>query len=165
MTLILLFSIILQMSLSNFIRLAYISPNVLIILVSATGFLIGKKSGMIIGFFAGFFMDFLGSNLFGFSSIVYMIIGYISGNLKRLLFIDKYWISLLVIGTADCFYGFCSFVFLFLLRGRMNLIYYLKRIILSEAVYTVVLATLLFPLLKKALLRVDKLITDYNAKR
>ena len=165
MFLILLLSVILQMSLSNFIEIAYIAPNVLIIAVSASGFLIGKKSGILMGFFAGFFIDFLGSDLFGFSSIIFMMIGYISGNLKRLLFIDKYWISLIVIGLADIFYGFCNFIFLFLLRGRTNLLYYLKRIILSEAVYTVVIATILYPLLKLLLLRVEKLITDYNSKR
>ena len=70
-----------------------------------------------------------------------------------------------MIGLADIFYGFCNFIFLFLLRGRTNLLYYLKRIILSEAVYTVVIATVLYPLLKLLLLRVEKLITDYNSKR
>ncbi len=165
MALILLFSVILQMSLSNFIRIAYISPNVLIILVSASGFLIGKKSGILIGFFAGFFIDFLGSDLFGFSSIIFMMIGYISGNLKRLLFIDRYWISLIVIGVSDVFYGFCNFIFLFLLRGRINLFYYLKRIILSEAIYTVVIATILYPLLKSLLVRIERLIIDYDSKR
>ncbi len=165
MFLILLLSVILQMSLSNFIEIAYISPNVLVIVVSASGFLIGKKSGILMGFFAGFFIDFLGSDLFGFSSIVFMMIGYISGNLKRLLFIDKYWISLIVIGISDIFYGFCNFIFLFLLRGRINLFYYLKRIILSEAVYTVVIATVLYPLFKSLLVKIEKLIIDYNSKR
>lgn len=159
-------SFMIQLVLANGIKIAYISPNFLLIVVSSAGFLVGKKFGLITGFFLGLMMDVLSMHLLGFNALMFIIIGYSCGHIKRLLFMDKYWMSLIVIGISDVFLGFCSYIFLFLLRGRLNLFYYLRRVILSEAVYTVIIAAVLFPLVKKYMLKVDNIITDYvEAKR
>lgn len=159
-------SFMLQLMLANAIKIAYIAPNFLLIIVSASGFLVGKKFGLVTGFFLGLMMDVLSMHLLGFNALMFIIIGYSCGHIKRLLFMDKYWMSLVVIGISDVFLGFCSYIFLFLLRGRLNLFYYIRRVILSEAVYTVIIAAILFPLVKKYMLKIDNIITDYvEAKR
>lgn len=164
--LILLLSFLLQLFLTNSITIAHITPNFMIIVVSASGFLIGKKFGIITGFVSGLMIDVLSMSLLGFHALVYMTVGYLCGYFKRLFFMDKYWVSLIIIGFGDVFSGFCNYVFLFLLRGRLNLGYYLKRVILAEAVYTVVLAIVLFFPVKKVMLFLDRRITEYiNSKR
>lgn len=166
MFLTLIASMILHLALSNGLRLANIAPNVLIITVSAAGFLLGKRVGMLTGLVAGLMMDVLSISLYGFNALVYMCIGYMCGNLKRLLFMDRFWVSLGIIGISDIVAGFCNYVFLFLLRGRMNLPYYAVRVVLAEGIYTVCIATFVFPLLKVWLLKLDNMITEYiNSKR
>lgn len=163
---ILIVSFVFQLFFANSIKIAYITPNFLIIVVASIGFLIGKKFGVIAGFLSGLMMDVLSMHLLGFHALIFMIIGYFCGYFKRLLFMDKYWVSLMVIGISDIFSGFCSYVFLFLIRGRLNLFYYIRRVILAEAVYTVIIAAILFPLIRKAMLKLDTMITDYiDSKR
>ena len=48
---------LLQSTVLQVIALAGISPNLLLILVSALGFMRGEKSGLFVGFFSGFFTD------------------------------------------------------------------------------------------------------------
>lgn len=164
--LVLAVSFAIQLTLTNTVMIAYITPNLLIIVVSAAGFLIGKKFGIITGFIAGLMMDVVSMSLLGFHALVFMIVGYACGYFKRLFFMDKYWVRLIIIGLSDIFYGFCSYVFLFLLRGRLNLFYYLRRVILAEAIYTVILAVIFFPLVKRIMTILNTMITDYiNSKR
>lgn len=157
---------VLQLSASNFLKLAYVSPNIVIIMVACSGFLIGRKTGILMGFFAGLMMDVLSISLFGFNALIYMAVGYACGCFKRLLFMDKYWVSLLVIGASDLFSAFFSFVFLFLLRGRMNLIYYFQRIILAETVYTMIAAVALYPVYRIYMTKLYSMMLEYiNSKR
>lgn len=164
--LVLALSFVLQLFLTNSITIAHITPNFLIIVVATSGFLIGKKMGIVTGFIAGLMMDVLSMNLLGLHALLFMLVGYFCGYFKRLFFVDRYWVSLIIIGLSNIFTGFCSYVFLFLLRGRLNLLYYLKRVILAEAIYTVVIAAFFFPLVRKVMLILDTMITDYmNSKR
>ena len=56
------FCFILQCTLFKFISLGGITPNLLIILTSAFGFMKGRTEGMYVGFFSGLMMDVLFGN-------------------------------------------------------------------------------------------------------
>ncbi len=99
---------------------------------------------MYVGFFAGFFYDLFFSGLFGFTSLVFVYIGYCSG-----IFYQKYeetemLIPLGLLLAGDFCFGFLSYVGNFLLHNRLNAMYYISRFILPEVVYTLLIAVILY---------------------
>ena len=120
-----IFFYLLQVTLGRVIAIGGIKPNLLIILPVLFGFLHGKNEGMYVGFFAGFFYDLFFSGLFGFTSLVFVYIGYCSG-----IFYQKYeetemLIPLGLLLAGDFCFGFLSYVGNFLLHNRLNAMYYI----------------------------------------
>ena len=70
---------LLQVSLGRVIRIGGIMPNFMIILPVLFGYLKGRKEGIFVGFCAGILYDLFFSDLLGFSALIFVIIGYISG--------------------------------------------------------------------------------------
>ena len=77
---------LLQTTLFSALSFASISPNLLIIVVSAFGFMRGRKEGLFIGFFCGLLLDIWNGGILGFYSLVYMYIGYINGMFRKLFY-------------------------------------------------------------------------------
>ena len=115
-----IFCFLLQTSVFQFLKLADVMPNVLLILTVTLGLIRGKKAGIGIGFSCGLLIDiFFGDVLGPF--------------------------GLLVINTLA--YSFAIFFFFFALRGRFAFFSYLKDIMIPEAVYTGLIALPLYKLL------------------
>ncbi len=147
--LLILIAFVLQCSLFKFLSLGKVSPNLLLMLTSLSGFMGGKKEGMFTGFLAGLFTDLLyGNGIIGFSMLLFTWIGYISGLFNRLYYPEDVKLPLILTIISDILYGFLYYVFLFLLRSRLDIGFYFVHVILPEAVYTLVVTIILFrPLL------------------
>lgn len=79
---------ILQTSVFELIKLAGITPNILLILISSVAVMRGQKPGMIVGFFCGLLMDiFYGSTIGGFA-FLYMVFGFVDGFFNRIYYSD-----------------------------------------------------------------------------
>ena len=77
---------ILQTSVFELIKLAGITPNILLILISSVAVMRGQKPGMIVGFFCGLLMDiFYGSTIGGFA-FLYMVFGFVDGFFNRIYY-------------------------------------------------------------------------------
>lgn len=135
---------LLQCSVFQFIQIASIKPNFLIILTVAFGLMRGRRSGLITGFFCGLCMDLFSGNILGFQALIYLWIGYFSGYFYRIFYDDDIKTPLLLISAADLLYGLIQYGFTFLLRGRINFFFYLRRIIIPEVLYTVILTILTY---------------------
>ena len=128
---------ILQTSVFELIKLAGITPNILLILISSVAVMRGQKPGMIVGFFCGLLMDiFYGSTIGGFA-FLYMVFGFVDGFFNRIYYSDDNILPLVLIGVNDLIYGFIMYILCGLLQNHLRIIYYLKNIILPEMVYTV----------------------------
>lgn len=139
---------VLQGAMFHYIALADIMPNLLLILVASTAYMRGRMSGMMIGLFSGLLVDFMyGSYVIGLCALLYLIIGYLVGFTNRYYSKDDFTLPILIIAISDFIYGFLYYVFEFLLRSRLNFIFYLRRIILPEIVYTVAVSVFLYKLL------------------
>ena len=57
-----------------------IVPNLMLILTASFGFMRGEKSGLLIGFFSGLFIDIFFGEVLGFYALLYMYIGYTNGS-------------------------------------------------------------------------------------
>lgn len=140
---------ILQCSVFNSISFAGIIPNLMIILTSSFGFMRGEKEGLWIGFFCGLLCDVFFGSFLGFYALILMYIGYINGKFCRIFYPEDIKLPLALIVISDISYGVICYCLLFLLRGRFNFPYYFTRVILPEAVYTIVVTMFLYPLILK----------------
>ena len=152
--LLILFSFILQSSVFRNLAFAGIVPNLMIILTSAFGFMRGEKEGLFIGFFSGLLCDIFFGTMLGFYALIYMYIGFFNGKFNKIFYPEDVKMPIALITVSDLSYGMVCYVLLFLLRGRLNFPFYFRTVIFPEAVYTVVITCLLYPLI----LRVNKLL-------
>ena len=63
---------LLQSTVFQALSFASISPNLMIVVVSAFGFMRGKKEGLWIGFFTGLLLDIFTGSILGFYALLYM---------------------------------------------------------------------------------------------
>ena len=135
---------LIQTTIFNKVTVAGIKPNVVIILVVLIGYKYGKIPGMLMGFFMGLFLDLTEYDYIGYYSLIYLIIGYLLGFSNKLYTNDSTLIPLGLVGASDFVLNFLIFITGFLLRNRLDLPYYMMRIILPEVVYTIIISALLY---------------------
>lgn len=139
---------LIQSAMFHYISLASIMPNLLLILVVSTAYMRGRIPGMMIGLFSGLLVDLMyGSYIIGLYALMYLLIGYFIGFLNRFYSNDDYTFPIIIVAISDFIYGFFYYIFEFLLRGRLNFLYYLRRFIFPEIIYTVAVSVFLYKLL------------------
>ena len=124
-----------------------IIPNLMIIVTASYGFMRGRKSGLLVGFFSGLIMDIFFSSVLGFYALIYMYIGYLNGVFKKMFFPEDIKLPIALIVGSDFLYNIVIYVLTFLLKGRFQFSYYFLNIIIPEMVYTIIVTCVLYPLL------------------
>lgn len=76
-----------------------------------------------------------------------LYVGYLCGQANRLFYPEDIKLPLMMITAADLCVNFVCYLIMFLMRARLDIGYYLLHIILPEAVYTIVVAFIFYPLL------------------
>ncbi len=147
MFLLIIICFLLQTTLFQKVKLANVSPDLLVVLVSAAGVMYGRGLGMYSGVISGLLCDFMYSDIIGLYILIYVIAGYISGAAHKLYLKDDMVIPLFIIAASDLFTNFMFYVICFLLRGRLDIFVYMRNIILPELVYTVFAGVLLYKML------------------
>lgn len=146
---VLFIGVILHISIFGNIVIGVVTPNVLLILTSAYGFMHGGIYGMLFGFISGLIVDCYSPDYFGINCLIFLFVGFLNGLLTRFFFGDDIRLPMLFIGVSDVIYGVCIYSFLFLVRARYDFSFYFLNIIMPEAVYgTIVFLLLYYPLLK-----------------
>lgn len=138
---------ILQSTVFQSLSFGGISPNLLIVITAAFGFMRGKKCGLLVGFFSGLLVDLFFGDVLCFYALIYMYIGYGNGMFKRIFFKEDIKLPMLLITVSDFVYCMTCYLLLFLLRSRFDFLYYFVHIIVPEIVYTIVITILLYPLI------------------
>lgn len=137
-------SFILQCTVLPSISIASIRPNILIMLTASFGLMRGKREGMFVGFLSGLLIDIFSPNVFGFHTLIHTYIGYMNGFCYRIFYDDDIKMPVLLIAASDFAYGILIYGFQFLLRGRIDLFFYIKRIIIPEVIYTMLVTILCY---------------------
>lgn len=137
---------LLQTTIFQWIALANVVPNLLLILTVSNGFLRGRKSGLTVGFFCGLLVDLCFGQLIGLYAFIYMVIGYANGFANIVFDRDDHIMPLILVGISDLFYFFLYYIFNFLLRGKLNIFFYFTKIGLPEMVYTLLTSIFLLKL-------------------
>ncbi|MBR0163788.1 MAG: rod shape-determining protein MreD [Lachnospiraceae bacterium] len=136
------------------------TPNLMMILTVSFSLMRGDICGMLVGFSAGLLTDIFYSDLIGFYALLYMYAGYLCGRFHKKFYPENLILPLSVITLADFAFGIVSFIALFAVRQRFQVLYYLTGIILPEAVYTLIVAIFLYPLI----LRVNTWLEDIEQR-
>ncbi len=126
-----------------------IVPNLLIVLVSAFGFMRGEKEGLLIGFLCGLFCDICYGDVVGFQALIMMYIGFLNGKFSGIFYPEDIKLPMALIIISDLSFGVINYILMFLLRGRLNFSYYFQSVILPEVVYTTVITLILYPIVLK----------------
>ncbi len=103
---------------------------------------------MTVGFFSGLLLDILFGNVIGLYAMLLLLIGYAAGFANRIYSRDDFTLPLIFIAIANFVYQFLYYIFEFLLRGKLDFLYYFRTLILPEVIYTVAAATVLYKLLQ-----------------
>lgn len=128
---------LLQTGVFSRFRIAGVVPNILIIITSFFGFMMGRRLGGIVGFVCGIIMDLYNSSLFGMYGLIFLLIGYMNGLLRKLFFGDDMKLPLFFVAVSDLLYGVIVFLIMFLRRSRYDFVFYFMNIMMPEMVYTI----------------------------
>lgn len=137
---------LLQSSVFPNLALANVVPNVMMILIVANAYSKGIFSGMFTGLICGLMVDCMYGDVIGLNGILYMVVGYLNGYSRKIYDKEDVTIPLVLIAVSEFVYCFFYYVFEFLMRGRLNIGYYMFRIGLPSVIYTVVVGIICYKL-------------------
>ncbi|MCD8223891.1 MAG: rod shape-determining protein MreD [Clostridiales bacterium] len=133
------------------------SPNLLLILTFSFGFIYGKLPGMLYGLFAGILLDLFYSGPFGFYTLLFINIGYFNGICTDYYYEDYITLPLFLSIANELVYNAYIYLFRFLIRSRMDLLYYTKEIIIPEVIFTMVTTLVIYRFFLSANRRLEEL--------
>ncbi len=142
--LIIIICFLIESTIFQSISFASISPNLLIIITAAFGFMRGKQEGMLVGFFSGLLFDVFFNEWVGLYALIYMVLGYINGFFKQIFYPEDIKLPLILIGVSDFVYGNIICILMFIMRSKFNYGYYLMNIIIPELIYTILVTLVLY---------------------
>jgi len=148
---------LLQSTVFKGLAFAGIVPNLLVILTASFGFMRGENEGLIIGFFSGLLCDIFYGDVLGFYALILMYIGYLNGKFNRIFYPEDIKLPLGLIIVSDISYSMTCYILLFLLQGKFNFSFYFINVILPEAVYTILVTCILYPVILKLNERLESL--------
>lgn len=142
-----LFMFLLQTSVFPHISIGGVVPNCLLALVCVYGFMRGEIDGMVAGFFAGFLIDVFCMDILGYFSLIFVLAGYINGQFNKVYFSEDYRMPIIGIAVTDLLANILNYIFLYLLKGKLEFGYYFTFVILPEMFYTLLFGLLFLPLI------------------
>ncbi len=137
-------SFTLQTAVFHFFPLADITPNIMLITVMAIGLMRGRKTGMIVGFFSGLLLDVFFGGYLGIYALIYMAIGYVNGFFNHLFYAEEVVLPIAMIALNDFIYGWIIYFLFYFMRSKWDFLFYFRRIILPETVYTLFVGMVLY---------------------
>lgn len=123
---------------ASYLDIGNISPNLILMFACIVGFMRGRRSGMLTGFFGGMLVDIMNGGVVGFTPLVYLLAGYFNGFFHKEYSKEQMLLPIGLVALCTFAYGILFYFFNFLFRNRLNLGYYIVKIIIPEMVYTVV---------------------------
>lgn len=137
------------------------APNLLLILTFSFGFMEGKRAGMAYGLVAGLLLDLFYSGPLGFYTLFYLYVGYVNGIFTKYYYEDYITLPLILCVINELAYNLYVYIFRFLIRGRLNFLYYFRELMIPEIIFTVVTTLFVYRLL----LRISRWLSEMEKRR
>jgi len=136
--------LVLQTTLLDYISMAGVKPDLVMLLVVLNGFLLGPREGAFLGFAGGVLEDLFSGSYIGLNALSKFAAGYLAGAAGERLYREN---SIVATGVVF-FSAFTGQVISYLLLLYLNVwiapFYALLRVAVPTAVYTAVLTPFLF---------------------
>ena len=113
------------------------------------------------GVLAGLLLDLFYSGPFGFYTLFYIYVGYINGICTKYYYEEYITLPLILSVINELAYNMYIYVFRFLIRGRLNLFYYFRHLMLPEIIFTVVTTLFLYRLI----LYINQKLKEFESRR
>ncbi|MGB4312298.1 MAG: rod shape-determining protein MreD [Natronincolaceae bacterium] len=133
--LIILFNLILQSTLFQWVEIYGVVPNTSLILVMSFAIYSGRNRGAVIGFLMGILQDIIFGRTIGLNALVFMVIGYLIGLMDQKISKDNLLIPFVLTMLATVFYETINLLLLFLLGCRIELLNIIKKMLITEVIY------------------------------
>ena len=99
---------------------------------------------MYYGLVAGILLDLFYSGPFGFYTLLFVNIGYFNGICTKYYYEDYITLPLILSLVNEVVYNLYIYVLRFLIRNRLDILYYVKEIVIPEMIFTVVTTLLIY---------------------
>ncbi|MDE6851249.1 MAG: rod shape-determining protein MreD [Lachnospiraceae bacterium] len=149
MFLLLIVCFLLQTTLFQYLKIANVLPNMVLVVTAVSGLMYGRKMGIFIGAVCGLLLDLLYGSVVGLSVLIYVLIGYGNGSANKIYIKDDYLIPLMSLVMSDLVYSLLYYGCNFLLRGRFHFLSYFMDIMMPEMIYTLLIGSVIYLLIKK----------------
>lgn len=157
----------LQANFFTWFNIAGIKPNLFVVLILLVGLFAGRKIGIPIAIFLGFFLDLVVGKSIGISAFMFAIVAFFGGYLDKNFSKDSRLTIMLMVAGSTAIYEIGSYVF-----NVINLSAYAElgsfiKILLIEIVYNAMLTIILYPLIQKTgykleeIFKENKILTRY----
>lgn len=143
----LLICFLLQNTVMTKLNIAGIVPDLIVVLVVAVGYQKGKLQGMVIGIAGGLILDLTFGSLIGVYALAYMFIGYGAGFFTNYYIKYDTFLPAAMTAVAEFVFSLYGYIVNLLVNGRFDILYYMRRIIFPNVLYTAVVGILLYKLL------------------
>lgn len=120
------------------------TPNLLLICTFSFGFIHGSTAGMIYGLASGMMLDLFYSGPFGFYTLIYIILGYLNGIFSRFYYEEYITLPLMMCMFSELLYHLYIYLFRFLIRGKLQIGYYLWHIVLPSVIFSLIVTLVLY---------------------
>ncbi|MDR1664859.1 MAG: rod shape-determining protein MreD [Clostridiales bacterium] len=156
MSLLILINFVLQSTLFQSFAILGVIPDTALILIVSAGILRGDIEGAIFGFFAGLVHDLFGGYYIGLYAMLGFLTGYVSGKPFRDFFHDNYFLPFFMVVAAAAAHQFLFYCCGFLFTGKIDMLYYVRSIILPKTNYTASLAIPVYSLMHAINARIER---------
>jgi rod shape-determining protein MreD len=157
----LLAAVVLQIALAPQIAVFGVVPNLVFLVVVTLALTEGPVAGCAAGFVGGLLFDLLGTSVVGPYALVFCVVGYLAGLLSANMFAEGWLLPVTVVFLASLGSELTYGIIMAILDVGMPFGTAFAKIMLPGAVYTSVLAVLLYPLLSRVLRR-DRTVKSFR---
>jgi len=146
-----LVAVLLQIMVAPYIAIGGVSPNFLMITVIIMALVEGPNTGTVLGFIAGLLFDLLGAGPVGPMALVLCIVGYITGLIQENLFAEGWLLPVAIIAAATFSSEILYMLVVLFMGTKASLWGAFVGIVLPGTLYNAVCATIICPILTRAL--------------
>ncbi|MCR5796469.1 rod shape-determining protein MreD [Eubacterium xylanophilum] len=162
--LVVLICFLLQTTVLQYLKLADVMPNLLLIVTVMYAYMRGRTTGLIIGFCCGMMYDLVYGSIIGLLALILMSLGFFCGYCQKIYFSGHFVLPCILIGASDIIYGVYYYITEYLPRGRLNFMFFFNTRIIPELVYTLLVAVVFVWLLEK-IERLSENVTDEKRRK
>lgn len=139
--------ILLQTAVLPYLEIGGIAPDLLMIVTVTAGYQMGRSTGMWTGLCCGLLLDITGTGVLGEYALFLLVIGYLNGYMKSYYVPNDTLFPLLLLSISEFVFSALIYLFEFLIHGHLNIMFFIRRIMLPRVLYTVVAGVVIYLIL------------------